>query len=499
MRKMQILEYTNQYRQKTIDLLIRVAVKEFGFKEWEESFKIFENEMYKENNGICYVAIDDKDNVIGTISLRKIDNFVGEVKNFYVEKEYRGTGISQDLLDTLTNFAKERGYEILELDSYKEFSRALNFYKKNNFFVKSVEDNKFIYYKLLSQEKITVIVSIYNIEKYLENCIKSIINQKYRNLQILLIDDGSTDTSGEICDKYAKIDNRIEVIHKKNGGLADARNSGISLAKGKYISFIDGDDYIYPTFYMDLYYLIKKYSADISECDFLRINEGDVENAEDIIFKENEKLELGGELINGKEAIDELFGTKLQSYIKKVIVCNKLYSTKVLKDIKFPLGRLHEDEYTTYKILNNSNKVITTKKKLYGYIQTRNSIMRREIKQKRIEDNLDAYIQSSNFFRDRNNVQVEMKSRRRYLEICIALSGKILKSENKNKAELLKEIQDKFIFYYEKYLKDIVLHNSEDREKRIIKIIIEAYEDLKEKNKNIGEYWAKWQELLNEQ
>ena len=162
MRKMQILEYTNQYRQKTIDLLIRVAVKEFGFKEWEESFKIFENEMYKENNGICYVAIDDKDNVIGTISLRKIDNFVGEVKNFYVEKEYRGTGISQDLLDTLTNFAKERGYEILELDSYKEFSRALNFYKKNNFFVKSVEDNKFIYYKLLSQEKITVIVSIFS-------------------------------------------------------------------------------------------------------------------------------------------------------------------------------------------------------------------------------------------------------------------------------------------------------------------------------------------------
>ena len=160
---------------------------------------------------------------------------------------------------------------------------------------------------------------------------------------------------------------------------------------------------------------------------------------------------------------------------------------------------MHEDEYTTYKILNNSNKVITTKKKLYGYIQTRNSIMRREIKKKRTEDNLDAYIQSSNFFRDRNNVQVEMKCRRRYLEICIALSGKILKSENKNKAELLKEIQDKFIFYYEKYLKDIVLHNSEDREKRIIKIIIEAYEDLKEKNKNIGEYWAKWQELLNEQ
>ncbi len=495
---MEILEYTNKYRQKTIDLLIKVAVDEHGFKDWEKWFKIFENEAYIENDGNCYIAIDDQDNVIGTISLRKIDSISGEVKNFYVEKEYRGSGISQELLNTLIEFAKTKGYKRLELDSYKEFNRALNFYKKNNFALEAIENNKYIYYKILSEEKITVIVAVYNIEKYLDNCIKSIINQNYKNLQILLIDDGSTDSSGEICDKYAKLDERIEVIHKKNGGLADARNVGMSLAKGKYISFIDGDDYIYPTFYMNLYNLIVKYDADISECDFLRVNEDDIENIEEIILKENEKLKIRHEIIDNKEAVCELFGTRLQPYVKKVVVWNKLYNSKVLSDIQFPFGKLHEDEYTTYKILYNSTKIVSTNKVLHGYIQTKNSIMRREIKQKRIDDNLDAYIQSSNFFKEKNEPEIEMKCRRRYLENCIELSGKVLKSDNKEKQTQLEGIKDKFISNYDKYIKDIIFYNSEERETRIIQIIIEAYENIKKNNKNIGEYWCELEELVNE-
>ena len=332
----------------------------------------------------------------------------------------------------------------------------------------------------------------------MHNCIKSIINQNYKNLQILLIDDGSTDSSGEICDKYAKLDERIEVIHKKNGGLADARNVGMSLAKGKYISFIDGDDYIYPTFYMNLYNLIVKYDADISECDFLRVNEDDIENIEEIILKENEKLKIRHEIIDNKEAVCELFGTRLQPYVKKVVVWNKLYNSKVLSDIQFPFGKLHEDEYTTYKILYNSTKIVSTNKVLHGYIQTKNSIMRREIKQKRIDDNLDAYILSSNFFKEKNEPEIEMKCRRRYLENCIELSGKVLKSDNKEKQTQLEGIKDKFISNYDKYIKDIIFYNSEERETRIIQIIIEAYENIKKNNKNIGEYWCELEELVNE-
>ena len=495
--EIKILEYTNKYKDKTIDLLIKVAVKEHGFKEWENWFRIFENQKYKENDGICYIAIDNNDNVIGTVSLKKLDNISGEVRNFYIEREYRGTGIAQKLLNTIIEFAKIKKYKRLELDSYKEFSRAINFYKKNNFYLRKIENNKFIYSKTLKEEKISIIVAIYNIEKYLENCIKSILQQTYKNLEILLIDDGSTDSSKEICDKYAQIDNRIKVIHKENGGLADARNLGMSLAKGKYISFIDGDDYIYPTFYTNLYDLIEQYEADISECNFLRVNEDDIENIEKIINKENQKIIIKEKMINGEEAIDELFGTRLQPYVKKVVVWNKLYNANVLRNIKFPFGKLHEDEYTTYKILSNSKKIVTTNKILHGYVQTKNSIMRREIKQKRIEDNLDAYEQASNFFEEKNDIKIEMKCKRRYLENCIELSGKVLKSENKNKDEQLKDIEDKFISYYEKYIDNIILNSSENREKKIVKIIMLAYKDIKTKGKNIGEYWQKLENFVN--
>ena len=147
--EIKILEYTNKYKDKTIDLLIKVAVKEHGFKEWENWFRIFENQKYKENDGICYIAIDNNDNVIGTVSLKKLDNISGEVRNFYIEREYRGTGIAQKLLNTIIEFAKIKKYKRLELDSYKEFSRAINFYKKNNFYLRKIENNKFIYSKTL--------------------------------------------------------------------------------------------------------------------------------------------------------------------------------------------------------------------------------------------------------------------------------------------------------------------------------------------------------------
>ena len=114
--------------------------------------------------------------------------------------------------------------------------------------------------------KISVIVPIYNVEQYLRKCIDSIINQTYKNLEIILVDDGSWDNSPRICDEYAKRDNRIKVIHKKNGGLADARNTGLKMITGNYISFIDSDDYIEKTMYEKMIKVILKYNADIIEC-----------------------------------------------------------------------------------------------------------------------------------------------------------------------------------------------------------------------------------------
>ena len=110
----------------------------------------------------------------------------------------------------------------------------------------------------MHKELISIIVPVYNVEKYVEKCINSIINQTYKNLQIILVDDGSKDNSGKICDEFKLKDNRIEVIHKNNGGLSDARNAGLKLAKGDYIGFVDSDDYIEADMYETLYNLIKK-------------------------------------------------------------------------------------------------------------------------------------------------------------------------------------------------------------------------------------------------
>ena len=115
-------------------------------------------------------------------------------------------------------------------------------------------------------EKISIIVPVYNVEKYLKKCIDSIVNQTYKNLEIILVDDGATDRSGEICDELAKLDNRIKVYHKKNGGLSDARNYGVERATGSYVGFVDSDDYIDAEMYEKLYEAITKEAADVAEC-----------------------------------------------------------------------------------------------------------------------------------------------------------------------------------------------------------------------------------------
>ena len=132
-------------------------------------------------------------------------------------------------------------------------------------------------------EKISVIVPVYNVENYIQYCLESLVNQTYKNLQIILVDDGSTDSSGYICDKYALKDKRIKVIHKSNGGLSSARNSGMQLADGNYIGFVDSDDFIMPTFYEELYNLLQKYDSDIAECEFLRIQMENIEDAKNKI------------------------------------------------------------------------------------------------------------------------------------------------------------------------------------------------------------------------
>lgn len=217
----------------------------------------------------------------------------------------------------------------------------------------------------MKQELISVVIPIYNVEKYVEKCVNSVISQTYKNMEIILVDDGSKDKSGEICDSFEKKDKRIKVIHKKNGGLSDARNAGIEIAKGKYISFIDSDDYVSELFIERLYNLCTQNNADIAECAFIKFEDKSqikkIEDSTVISVKNNE------------DVLYDLY--RKESYVVTVVVWNKLYKMDLFNDIRFPKGKINEDEFTTYKLFWKCKKIAITSERLYYYRKNNNSIM----------------------------------------------------------------------------------------------------------------------------
>lgn len=213
------------------------------------------------------------------------------------------------------------------------------------------------------EELISVIVPVYNVEKYIKKCIESIINQTYNNLEIILVDDGSTDKSGKICDEYAMVDKRISVIHKENGGLSDARNCGIDVAKGKYIAFVDSDDFIDLKMYEILYNNLVKNNADISIC-------------KPYLFeKYNEVVEAKeAEVVTVWEKKD--FYTKMyDDYLMTVVAWNKLYKREIFENIRYPKGKKIEDAAIIHYVLEKCEKIALTNLELYFYYQRDDSIM----------------------------------------------------------------------------------------------------------------------------
>lgn len=212
-------------------------------------------------------------------------------------------------------------------------------------------------------ELISVIVPVYNVENYLRRCIDSILNQTYQNLEIILIDDGSTDSSSIICDEYANMYDRIVVIHKKNGGLSDARNTGLKKMSGTYFICVDSDDYILPNCIEYLYGLAIEYNADIAICN----HTFSFENGN---FKDY-KVEKRNKIYTPYDAINEILyqGNFTHS------AWAKLYCKNVANDVYYPVGQLYEDICTTTRFILNSNKVVFGYKSMYIYTIRSNSIM----------------------------------------------------------------------------------------------------------------------------
>lgn len=240
----------------------------------------------------------------------------------------------------------------------------------------------------MSQEKalISIIIPVYKVEKYLEKCIQSVINQTYENLQIILVDDGSPDNCGKICDEYAKKDHRIEVIHKSNGGLSDARNKGLEIAKGEYIGFVDSDDYIEADIYEVLYNLLKQYNADVSICNFYTVSQGKIaiKNVDSGI-KEYTRIEILKEI---------LLDNNIQSY-----AWNKLYKKELFDEIKYPVGKKYEDIGTTFYLLEKCNKVVVTGKPEYYYINRQDSIVN-NVTESTITDYIELIMQRYDYIKE---------------------------------------------------------------------------------------------------
>ena len=219
---------------------------------------------------------------------------------------------------------------------------------------------------------ISIIVPIYNVGKYLPKCIESILNQTFKNFELILVNDGSTDNSGVVCDDYAKKDTRIKIIHKSNGGVSSARNAGLYVAKGEYIGFVDPDDYIDKNMYEKLYRLCIDNNSDIAICRFNREINGKIQNKEST----EEIIEL-----NNMEAMNELFKGNLYRFS----LCNKLFSKKCFNDVLFPEERIHEDLSTTYKLFANSKKAVYINYCGYIYVRRENSILTSTYNEKRLQ------------------------------------------------------------------------------------------------------------------
>ena len=211
---------------------------------------------------------------------------------------------------------------------------------------------------------ISVIIPVYNIEWYIERCIVSVITQTYRNIEVILVDDGSTDRSGEICDRYAVEDTRVRVIHQVNGGLSVARNTGIDASSGEYITFIDGDDFISNSHIEKLYELMLE-GGDISACDcWLKYED------EKTVYRMPKAETV--QSISAHTALKEIL---YQKNISNFAAWGKLYRRRLFADVRYPVGRYYEDVGTTYKLFLRADRVVCSSYKTYYYVQRSGSIV----------------------------------------------------------------------------------------------------------------------------
>lgn len=288
--------------------------------------------------------------------------------------------------------------------------------------------------------KVSVVIPIYNVEKYLNKCLDSVISQSYKNLEIILVNDGSKDGSKQICEKYKRIDKRIVLINQENGGLSDARNKGIQIATGEYITFIDSDDYIHKDMIKELIYNAINTDADISICGYKTVFED---------LKTDDLLtDVDIQIINSEELINNFYN---KFSLNIIVAWAKIYKRSLFEDIRYPKGKIHEDEFIAHRLVYISKKIVYTPKKMYYYRINPNSITGKKFNKKRL-DKIEALENRLNFSKEKKLESLYINTLCFYCHDLILCYYLIKKNENEAK-NLQTELGNKFLKNYKKVLK----------------------------------------------
>jgi glycosyltransferase involved in cell wall biosynthesis len=278
---------------------------------------------------------------------------------------------------------------------------------------------------------ISIIIPVYNVEKYLSRCLDSLINQSYTDLEIILVDDGAKDKSPQICNDYALKDERVHAYHKPNGGLSDARNYGIQYATGKYIAFIDSDDYVHPDYLQTLYNNAINYSADISICNFEKVIEG----------KEHESDSKGQvQCFNQEECMQQVLGGELE--LPFTTAWGKLFKREIFAILRFPKGKIHEDIFIAHLWFEKATKAVYTSAGLYYYIFREDSITSKERANTFTNcDSLDASKERLNFFKIWNSGKYKNNGYEGHITMSLGVYPRLADNLSDKKNEILEEMR----------------------------------------------------------
>lgn len=288
------------------------------------------------------------------------------------------------------------------------------------------------------EELISIIVPIYNVEDYLKRCLETIMQQTYKNLEIILVNDGSTDHSETIIQEFVEKDSRFVAVKKENGGLSDARNAGIEIAAGKFLIFVDSDDYIHPQFVEMLHWALKKTDSDIAVCQSVEVDEKEVRDFE------NERVSE-----KRVDVLDSVEGMKFwytSSFRTPTVAWNKIYKRELFSSERFAVGRYHEDEFIMHRLFMKASRIAYLWADLYYYVQRSNSITgARAYSIKRL-DVLDAYEDRRAAFKTIGDTELEYLHILQYIDVLLGCSADIMEKYHKpDQKKYLNELKSKLL------------------------------------------------------